>query len=120
MAALQLDISDSFDVGSGDWSAFSGTNINKNSGDVFLNLTLEFTDDSGTTVSDECIISPTGTLNIDGLQIKESIYNSPQKYFVRKASDLEVICNVGIFFFHSRFHFFFFLTCRNQIITHFV
>jgi len=86
---LTIETEDVFGIGSGDWSSF--TKDFQCNGNMVLNLNLNF--DDGVQVNEN--LSPTGTLNLDGVRIKAGIQNSPHQYFVESVDDLNIVSTLG-------------------------
>jgi len=91
MKPLTIQTEDVFGVGSGDWSNF--TKGIKTGEKMKLNLNLNFDEEE---VSPNCDkLSPTGTLDLEGVKIKQGIQNSPRSFFVESVDDFTIIKTLG-------------------------
>jgi len=89
---LRIQTEDVFGVGSGDWGSFTKNGLQTGE-KMMLNLNLTFDDEDSVQVTDK--LSPTGTLNLEGVKIKKGIQNSPRHYFVESVDDFTIVGTLG-------------------------
>eukprot|EP00494_Astrolonche_serrata_P025524 UN25785 len=100
---LKIDTNDSLGSGSGSWNQFidksnkSDEDKTESSRPAILNLEISF--DAESSEGPEPLLSPTGTLDLNGLKIRKGVTSSKKttkkKYFVKDGKELKVLDTLG-------------------------